>query len=84
VTAVALDCVNTSAQILSVAAGASENVFAPACESGYTETATLCQSSSWSMPFVYMSDGVCSAQNNGASSAQLKALRRCCRVPAAP
>ena len=79
--ATALQCTNTGNTTMSVAAGAQQNVVAPACPSGYTQTATNCESQTWQMPFVYFKDGVCSAQNNSASAAELRASRTCCRVP---
>ena len=79
--ATALQCVDTAETIVSVAAGATANATAPACASGYTQTATNCESSTWQMPFVYFSGGTCSAQNNSAGSASLRASRTCCRVP---
>ena len=79
--ATALQCTTTGNTIVSVAAGGQQNVVAPACPSGYTQTATNCESQTWQMPFVYFKDGVCSAQNNSASAAELRASRTCCRVP---
>jgi hypothetical protein len=75
-----LTCVNTAQTSEAVAAGETENTQAPFCSEGYFETTTQCDSSSWDMPFVYFKDGVCSARNNGASAATLRASRRCCRV----
>lgn len=79
--ATALQCIETAQTVDSVAAGATQNTTAPACAAGYTQTATNCQSSTWQMPFVYFSNGICSAQNNSGSTAQLRASRTCCRVP---
>jgi len=79
--ATALQCQDTSNSITSVPAGAMMNVVAPACPTGYTQTATNCESGSWAMPFVFTHGGACSAQNNGAASAELRASRTCCRVP---
>ncbi|QIL80139.1 collagen-like protein [Diaphorobacter sp. HDW4A] len=77
---ISLDCVTTAITNVSVSAGGTANSAAPACISGYLPTATFCESSSWQMPFVYMSGGTCSAQNNSASAATLRASQRCCRV----
>ena len=77
----ALQCQDTANTITSVAAGNTANVTAPACPSGYTPTATNCESGSWQMPFVFQHSGTCSAQNNGASATELRASRTCCRVP---
>lgn len=74
-----LECVNTANTSLSIAAGGTDNVDAPACPAGYTQTATNCESSTWQMPFVFFNSGTCSAQNNSASSATLRASRTCCR-----
>ena len=79
--ATALQCVETANTVVTVAAGGQQNAIAPACAAGYTQTATNCESSTWQMPFVYFSGGTCSAQNNAASSASLRASRTCCRVP---
>lgn len=79
--ATALQCVDTADTVASVAAGATSNATAPACSAGYTQTATNCESSTWQMPFVFFSGGVCSAQNNSSSAASLRASRTCCRVP---
>lgn len=77
----ALQCVDSGQTVDNVSAGATRNTTAPACPVGYTQTATNCESSTWQMPFVYFSDGVCSAQNNSSGTAQLRASRTCCRVP---
>ncbi|MGN6152681.1 MAG: hypothetical protein ACTHOH_11850 [Lysobacteraceae bacterium] len=77
----ALQCVDTANTIVSVAAGATSNAYAPACAAGYTATATNCEAGSWQMPIVFNHAGACSALNNGASAAELRASRTCCRVP---
>ncbi|MBX3714031.1 MAG: hypothetical protein KF800_18870 [Lysobacter sp.] len=74
------ECSETTQTVLTVAAGATANATAPSCAAGYTQTSTNCQSSTWQMPFVYFSGGTCSAQNNSASSASLRASRTCCRA----
>lgn len=79
--ATALQCVDTLNTSEPVAAGATANAVAPACATGYTPTTTNCQSSVWEMPLVFSSGGTCSAKNNGAASATLRASRTCCRVP---
>ena len=79
--ATALDCVETANTDLAIPAGGTGNAVAPACATGYTQTATNCESSTWQMPFVYFQSGTCSAQNNSGSSATLRASRTCCRVP---
>lgn len=79
--ATAIQCVDTADTVTVVAAGATANSVAPACPAGYTQTTTNCESSTWQMPFVYFSGGTCSAQNNSASSANLRSSRTCCRVP---
>lgn len=79
--ATALECQSTALASTSVAAGATANVSAANCPTGYTQTTTNCESSSWDMPFVFSNGGVCSARNNGASAATLRASRTCCRVP---
>ena len=79
--ATGLECTDTADTVTVVAAGATANSNAPACPAGYTQTATNCESSTWQMPFVFFSGGTCSAQNNSASSANLRSSRTCCRVP---
>lgn len=74
-----LECVNSGDTVNSVNAGATMNTVAPACPATYTQTGTNCESSTWQMPFVYFSDGTCSAQNNSSGTAQLRASRTCCR-----
>lgn len=74
------ECVNSGETIDSVNAGATRNTVAPTCPLSYTQTATNCESSTWQMPFVYFSDGTCSAQNNSSGTAQLRASRTCCRA----
>lgn len=76
-----LDCVDTNAVAVTVAAGATSNAVASACPGTYSQTATNCESSTWQMPFVFFKGGVCSAQNNSAASASLRASRTCCRIP---
>ncbi len=76
-----LQCQDTAETILTVTAGGSGNALAPVCPTGYTATATNCESSTWQMPFVYFHTGICSAQNNSGSSASLRASQTCCRVP---
>ena len=82
--AVSLDCVTTANTEIIVSVGATANSIAPACASGYLPTATFCQSSSWQMPFAFISGGVCSAQNNSPMEATLRASQRCCRVVVSP
>ena len=79
--ATALQCVDTALSSVTALPGAQVNISAPTCAAGYTETATQCESGSWQMPLVFVNGGVCSALNNGASSAPLRASRKCCRVP---
>jgi hypothetical protein len=74
-----LECVNTANTSLVIPAGGVDNVSAPSCLAGYTQTATNCESSTWQMPFVYFNGGTCSAQNNSAANATLRASRTCCR-----
>jgi len=75
-----MSCVTTAETVNSVAAGATSNAASPSCAAGYTRVSTNCESSTWQMPFVYISDGTCSAQNNSGASAQLRASANCCRV----
>ncbi len=77
--AMTLQCSNTGNNSLSIPAGGTGNVVAPACAAGLNQTATNCETSSWEMPLVFINAGTCSAQNNSASSATLRASRTCCR-----
>lgn len=79
--ATALDCTDTADDSELVVAGGTGNASAPACPVGYTETGTNCTSNSWFMPMVFSRNGTCSARNNGAATADLRASRTCCRVP---
>ncbi|NOT87227.1 MAG: hypothetical protein HOP03_03485 [Lysobacter sp.] len=79
--ATALQCVETANTDLSIPAGGTGNAVAPACATGYTQTSTNCESSTWQMPFVFFQSGTCSAQNNSSGSATLRSSRTCCRVP---
>lgn len=74
-----LECVSSGETIDNVAAGSTRNTVAPACPATYTQTSTNCQSTTWQMPFVYIENGTCSAQNNSSGTAQLHASRTCCR-----
>lgn len=79
--ATALDVFTTAETLVNVAAGGTANANAPACPTGYSYVSTQCESSTWQMPFVFFSGGTCSAQNNSASTAVLRASRVCARVP---
>lgn len=79
--ATALDIFTTAETLVNVAAGGTANSTAPACPTGYSYVSTQCESSTWQMPFVFFSGGVCSAQNNSGSTAVLRASRVCARVP---
>lgn len=76
-----LQCQDTANTVTSVAAGNTANVTAPACATGYTQTATNCETGSWDMPIVFSHAGTCSAKNGSGSAAELRASRTCCRVP---
>ncbi len=78
----ALQCVDTGNNtVANIAAGGTANASAPACPTGYTQTATNCETSSWLMPIVFMHSGTCSARNNDTTPQDLRASRTCCRVP---
>lgn len=77
-----LQCVDTAnTTVTGIVAGGTANAVAPACPTGYTQTATNCETSSWLMPIVFFHAGTCSARNNDASAQDLRASRTCCRVP---
>ena len=79
--ATALQCVETANTVVNVAAGGTANAVAPVCATGYTQTATNCESSDWLVPFVFFHNGTCSARNNSAAAQDIRASRTCCRVP---
>lgn len=80
--ATALQCVETANADLSITAnGGTGNANAPACPTGYTQTATNCETTSWLMPIVYFQSGTCSARNGDTTAQTLRASRTCCRVP---
>lgn len=80
--ATALSCVYTSDTSFNVLAnGGTATIGAPACPTGYTETATNCSSNGWLVPFTTASKGTCAARNNGGVNATIRASRTCCRVP---
>lgn len=80
--ATAVQCVETANTDLAIAAnGGTGNAVAPACATGYTQTATNCETTSWLMPIVYFQSGTCSARNGDTTSQTLRASRTCCRVP---
>lgn len=80
--ATALQCVETANTDLTIApSGGTGNAVAPACATGYTQTATNCETTSWQMPIVFFQSGTCSARNNDTTTQTLRASRTCCRVP---
>lgn len=82
--ATALQCLDSLYATTTIAAGATGQVTAPACNAGYTSVHVDCESNSWFMPIVYSTQkggGLCGARNAGGTSATLSAARRCCRVP---
>ncbi len=80
--ATALQCVETANTDLAIAGnGGTGNATAPACATGYTQTATNCATTSWLMPIVFFKSGVCSARNGDTNSQTLRASRTCCRIP---
>lgn len=80
--ATSLQCVETANTDLSISAnGGVGNANAPACPTGYTQTSTNCETTSWLMPIVYFQSGTCSARNGDTTTQTLRASRTCCRVP---
>lgn len=80
--ATALQCLETANTDLGITAnGGTGNAVAPACPTGYTQTTTNCETTSWLMPIVYFQSGTCSARNGDTISQTLRASRTCCRVP---
>ncbi len=77
-----LECRDTAnTTVTGIVAGGTANAVAPACPTGFTQTATNCETSSWLMPIVFFHAGTCSARNNDTSAQDLRASRTCCRVP---
>ncbi|MBN8212593.1 MAG: hypothetical protein J0M09_06700 [Xanthomonadales bacterium] len=80
--ATALQCQDTANTLVNdIPVNGTANASAPACPTGYTQTATNCETSSWLMPIVFFHAGTCSARNNDSSPQDLRASRTCCRVP---
>ena len=80
--ATALQCVETTeTTVITIPAGGSASSRAPECATGYTQTATNCESSSALVSLATIRSGFCLARNNSASVANLFATRTCCRVP---
>lgn len=80
--ATALQCQDTANNsVNNIPVNGTANAVAPACPTGYTQTATNCETSSWLMPIVFIHAGTCSARNNDSSPQDLRASRTCCRVP---
>ena len=75
----ALECIDVSGTAISVAAGTQGTATSPGCTTGYTQTATSCESYA-PMPIVYSRYGICIGQNNGTSPQTLGATRTCCRI----
>jgi hypothetical protein len=77
-----VECVNTTLNIVNVPVNGTANLVAnTACPAGYGPAGLNCESSSWDMPIVSSSGSICSAKNKGATSADLRAGLRCCRIP---
>jgi hypothetical protein len=78
----ALECVETANTNLDIVGnGGTGNADAPACATGYTQTATNCETTSWLMPIVFFQSGTCSARNGDVATRTLRASRTCCRIP---
>lgn len=80
--ATALQCQDTAnTTVAGIAVNGTANALAPACATGYTQTATNCETSSWDVPIVFIHAGTCSARNTDTTPQDLRASRTCCRVP---
>jgi hypothetical protein len=77
--ATALDCVETSANTVTVPSGGTYGILAPDCAAGYVRTATNCHAPS--MQLGDSGDGACSVRNTTPADGQLSASATCCRVP---
>ena len=78
---VALECQTTTETIVSMAANSNGDASAPACPAGFTQTGINCETGSYLVPLVFASGGACSARNTTGAAVELRASRRCCRVP---
>jgi hypothetical protein len=76
-----LECMTTSTREVSMGPGATSDLDAPYCATGYVEVGTLCRANTWSMNFVQQLNGRCSGWNNSSGNAIMYASRRCCRIP---
>ncbi len=80
--ATGLQCVNTANTVVSVpVGGAGVTATAPACPTGYTQTATNCETSNDDVGVLYMSNGNCRARSASLQVYDVRASRTCCRVP---
>lgn len=79
--ATVLQCLTTSTREVTMGPGATSDLDAPSCTSGYVEVATHCRANTWSMNFVQSANGRCSGWNNSSGYAIMYASRKCCRVP---
>ena len=82
--ATALDCVNSGYGTNSISAGFEGSAYAPACPAGYTSTAVFCDGGTGGPGLTIEAvwwENRCTAKNNSAAPLELRAARRCCRVP---
>jgi len=83
----ALQCTTQASAPVSIAASSSGNATSPTCSAGYTLTAGSCDSTAATMSLTQdkatggNTAWLCSANNRGASAANLTATATCCRVP---
>jgi hypothetical protein len=79
--ATALDCYTTTTTNVTAPANLQAVATAPVCASGYTSTATNCNTTSSDLiPYAWY-EGACAARNFGATTPSLLVSRRCCRIP---
>lgn len=77
-----LDCTTVSGTTSSIAAGTNGQAFAPACTTGYTQTAIYCETASYDTDISNISTNYgCTFRNNTGSAVTAVAQSRCCRVP---
>jgi hypothetical protein len=79
--ATGLQCVDTANTTVSVASGATATAIAPACPTGYTRTATNCDTTSDTVGLLSMGNGSCRARSADIVTQQVSARATCCRVP---
>ena len=79
--ATALSCYQAASAAVSVAGNSTGEVYAPACQSGYTRVSTGCASNWSGVNFSSVVGGYCRGKNPAAGAVNFFAYGVCCRVP---